>query len=624
MPALQFFAQNLSALLASNQAGNTQNLGQPSQSPDNKGEKNQFSSLLDIVGAADDAAQKPASYSDNSTDKNAGDNANSAGNNNAPDLNKKPSQPRTEKNNTITGNNKKTVVHTSRNQHYLTHKATKANDTAKTAEPVAQKSVNNANNATATQAEQQKIDDANNAKKANAPIDSAGGLLSIIASLLVSSPAPAPPVVETATDNNPITPTQILDKLQADLADLKGFINTANVDGAPTLSDAQNNELAQINTALAADLAGLKNLFVGQGENLAAQTTPTVPTLLPEPVSMLAITNAVGQKKSPPIVPIDAQQLADAQNLLQSDISLIKDALQKLKDAKSANVPTNVNVSVKNAPQIQQQMAFADMANFAQLPQPNQPITENNKPAENNKDNSAQATQILQVSQQNPQQQNYHITANAAVAGAINVAPENNFSGFSQNNSGGQNNNSQGQFSVGASSATSSAQTSGEVNKSTFSNMLSRTTQSNQANVAEQVVFQVRTAVKTGDSKISIQLHPEDLGKVDITMDVGANGKTSVSITADNKQTLDLLQSDSRGLQKALADAGLKADSGSLSFNLRGGQGEGSGGNQGQNQAQAASNYRKSQAEEEPILPAIATVTRSYMVKMPDGLDINI
>jgi flagellar hook-length control protein FliK len=107
-------------------------------------------------------------------------------------------------------------------------------------------------------------------------------------------------------------------------------------------------------------------------------------------------------------------------------------------------------------------------------------------------------------------------------------------------------------------------------------------------------------------------------------MEVGANGKTRVHITADNQQTLDLLQSDSKGLQKALADAGLKADSGSLSFNLRGGQGEGSGGNQGQNQAQAASNYRKSHIEDEPILPAIATVTRSYMVKMPDGLDINV
>jgi hypothetical protein len=40
---------------------------------------------------------------------------------------------------------------------------------------------------------------------------------------------------------------------------------------------------------------------------------------------------------------------------------------------------------------------------------------------------------------------------------------------------------------------------------------------------------------------------------------------------------LDLLKTDARGLEKALEDAGLKADSNSLNFNLRGQDGRPSG-----------------------------------------------
>ena len=40
-------------------------------------------------------------------------------------------------------------------------------------------------------------------------------------------------------------------------------------------------------------------------------------------------------------------------------------------------------------------------------------------------------------------------------------------------------------------------------------------------------------------------------------------------VTADNKQTLDLLQKDSKQLQEALQQAGLQTDEDSLSFNLR-------------------------------------------------------
>ncbi|MDX1974766.1 MAG: flagellar hook-length control protein FliK [Rickettsiales bacterium] len=148
-----------------------------------------------------------------------------------------------------------------------------------------------------------------------------------------------------------------------------------------------------------------------------------------------------------------------------------------------------------------------------------------------------------------------------------------------------------------------------------FAAMLQRV---NPKAVMEQVSFQFKTAVADGSSKIQIRLDPAELGKLDIKLDVRADGKTVVMITADNKNTLDLLQRDAAGLQRALADAGLQTDSGSLSFNLRDQQQE----QRDAESSHAAGRYQKSLPEdEEPIANSIA---RSYVVNLSEGLDIRI
>jgi len=81
---------------------------------------------------------------------------------------------------------------------------------------------------------------------------------------------------------------------------------------------------------------------------------------------------------------------------------------------------------------------------------------------------------------------------------------------------------------------------------------------------------------------------------------MGMDGRVSAVVTADNKDTLDLLQRDQRALERALQDAGLKADSGSLSFNLRGG-GEGGNSSAEANNASAPAPLAKPEIEEEPL-----------------------
>ncbi len=53
-------------------------------------------------------------------------------------------------------------------------------------------------------------------------------------------------------------------------------------------------------------------------------------------------------------------------------------------------------------------------------------------------------------------------------------------------------------------------------------------------------------------------------------LNIGNDGAVKAIISIERPETFDLLQRDARGLEKALQDAGLKTDSGSLSFNLKG------------------------------------------------------
>lgn len=88
--------------------------------------------------------------------------------------------------------------------------------------------------------------------------------------------------------------------------------------------------------------------------------------------------------------------------------------------------------------------------------------------------------------------------------------------------------------------------------------------------IADQVAVQIQKSLSQGNDKISIQLRPTELGKVEVRLEVGHEGRVTAVITADRADTLDLLQRDARILQSSLQDAGLRADSNSLSFELRG------------------------------------------------------
>ncbi|TAN46637.1 MAG: flagellar hook-length control protein FliK, partial [Rhodospirillales bacterium] len=90
--------------------------------------------------------------------------------------------------------------------------------------------------------------------------------------------------------------------------------------------------------------------------------------------------------------------------------------------------------------------------------------------------------------------------------------------------------------------------------------------------ILDQVNVQISKAAKEGLDKITVQMRPEALGRVEVQLKLGQDGQMSAHIIADRPETLDALKRDVRSLEQSLADAGFKTDSNSLQFSLRGEQ----------------------------------------------------
>ncbi|HEY9537366.1 MAG TPA: flagellar hook-length control protein FliK, partial [Kiloniellaceae bacterium] len=152
-----------------------------------------------------------------------------------------------------------------------------------------------------------------------------------------------------------------------------------------------------------------------------------------------------------------------------------------------------------------------------------------------------------------------------------------------------------------------------------FADTLAQARHGAPANPAEQIAVQVQRAQVAGQDQISIKLHPAELGRIEVKLENASDGTLRAVISAERTETLDLLQRDARGLERALQEAGVKTDSGSLSFNLRG---------QGQNHEQQAGNGGSGRgapaAETTGDSQAAAAQPQPYRSSHSGALDIRV
>ena len=84
----------------------------------------------------------------------------------------------------------------------------------------------------------------------------------------------------------------------------------------------------------------------------------------------------------------------------------------------------------------------------------------------------------------------------------------------------------------------------------------------------EQVAVNIQRALREGTNRLTIQLSPAELGKIHVKLEIDEEKRVTAAVTVEKPSTLELLQRDVKGLERALQEAGLKMDGNDLSFNL--------------------------------------------------------
>ncbi len=82
------------------------------------------------------------------------------------------------------------------------------------------------------------------------------------------------------------------------------------------------------------------------------------------------------------------------------------------------------------------------------------------------------------------------------------------------------------------------------------------------------------TAATGGGETITLRLNPVDMGRIEVKLSFDDSGTLRAIVSADTPAALDMLRRDSADLGRALNDAGVRADTQTLRFDTRAGDGQ--------------------------------------------------
>ena len=85
----------------------------------------------------------------------------------------------------------------------------------------------------------------------------------------------------------------------------------------------------------------------------------------------------------------------------------------------------------------------------------------------------------------------------------------------------------------------------------------------------EQIKVNITKSAVKGVDTINVQLKPEELGHIEIKMQIAKDGKLQAHIISSRAETMDMLQKEMPSLEKAFNDAGFETDGSSFSFSFR-------------------------------------------------------
>jgi flagellar hook-length control protein FliK len=135
----------------------------------------------------------------------------------------------------------------------------------------------------------------------------------------------------------------------------------------------------------------------------------------------------------------------------------------------------------------------------------------------------------------------------------------------------------------------------------------------------QAIAVEIGMRAMRGSKEFSIRLDPEDLGRIDIKLEISEAGQVQAKLVVERVETLQLLQRDAKTLERAFDQAGLKTNPDGLQFSLRdpGQQGR-QNGQQNDKPVSASKDKDSAMIDEIALRPAI------YRTAANGGLDIRI
>ena len=119
-----------------------------------------------------------------------------------------------------------------------------------------------------------------------------------------------------------------------------------------------------------------------------------------------------------------------------------------------------------------------------------------------------------------------------------------------------------------------------------------------------------------GLNQFEISLTPAELGKLDISLKIGDDGRVQAVLRAERQDTLDLLRQDAKTLENQLRQAGLDVGSNALSFQLSQGNAH--------RYKSALSGQAYGPTPDSTDQPAEPVGARFIASRRPDGVDIHV
>lgn len=127
-----------------------------------------------------------------------------------------------------------------------------------------------------------------------------------------------------------------------------------------------------------------------------------------------------------------------------------------------------------------------------------------------------------------------------------------------------------------------------------------------------------------GSSRFDIRLSPEDLGRIDVKLDIDGDGQVKAHLVVDRPETLAFLQRDGEALHRAFEQAGFKPAESGIAFSLRDPGQDGGGRNgSGENGQRAQPPAWTRQGDREAGPDAVPTTWRTLQAGRA-GVDLRI